>query len=269
MRRSEFFKSLRGRNSGVFGTSLSRKQVKGVEAILDEGDDLPLSHLAYTLATAYGETGGRMQPIMENMNYSARRIPDVFSSRRLKGYSPQDLARNPEKLASVVYSDMLGNGDIASGDGWTYRGAGLVQLTGKDNFRRMGQRVGVDLVRYPHLALQMDIAVKALIAGIKHGLYTGKQASDYLPATGRATRAEYVQSRRIINGTFEAAKYAGYAQAFEAALVAAGYKPGQPSRAAAPSTDTPPTRPAEQAETTGLAALLSRIFALFSKGGRP
>ena len=256
MDRIAFFTSLRRRKSGVFGTSLSQDQVEGVEAILDAGEGLPMSHLAYALGTAFGETGGRMQPITENMNYSARRIPQVFSARRLNGRSAASLAGNPERLAAVVYGGILGNN--TTGDGWTYRGHGLVQLTGKDNFRRMGDRVGVDLVRYPHLALQMDISAKALIAGIRDGIYTGKSASDYLPATGRATRAEYVQARRIINGTFEADKYAGYAVAFEAALIAGGYQAAQPAQT--PPTTAPTPRHAAPAPATGIMAALMAIL---------
>ena len=255
MDRAAFFTSLRRRNSGVFGTSLSQRQVEGVEAILDAGQGLPISHLAYALATAHGETGGRMQPITENMNYSARRIPQVFSARRLKGHTPAQLAGNPQKLANVVYSGMLGNGNIASGDGWRYRGHGLVQLTGKDNFRRFGQIIGVDLVRQPQLALRMDIAAKALIVGIRDGLYTGKKASDYLPG-------DYRNARRIINGTFDAAKFAGYARAYEAALTAGGY---QQARTAPTRPPERPTQP--QQAPKGIAGLLSWVFSFLSKGG--
>ena len=237
MNRADFFASLRRRESGVFGTSLSASQVQGVEAILDAGSDMPISWLAYTLATAYGETGGRMQPITENMNYtSAARIEQVFSSRRRKGIPGAQLARNPQKLANTVYADILGNGGPETGDGWRYRGHGLVQLTGKDNFRRMSDLVGVDLVAHPERALEPDIAAKALIVGIRDGIYTGKKASDYLPTVGHADRGQFRDARRIINGAFEADKYAGYALAFQAALVAGAYLPA--ARA--------PQRPAER-----------------------
>jgi putative chitinase len=244
--RAAFYAYLRRRDSGVFGTSLSKKQVDGIEAILNEGGRLPLSWLAYALGTAYGETGGRMQPITENMNYRADRIRQVFRPARLKGRTPEQLAGKPELLANVVYSDMLGNGNIASGDGWRYRGHGLVQLTGKDNFRRFGQRIGVDLVAHPEKALDLGIAAKALIAGIEDGLYTGKAARDYLPAAGPAPRAAMQNARRIINGTFEAAKYAGYAMAFQGALEAAGYRPSRSVGWTSPGRpDTAPQRPAQ------------------------
>ena len=270
MNRKAFFDHLRRRNTGVFGTSLSQSQVDGVEAILDAGKDLPLSWLAYTLATAYGETGGRMQPITENMNYtSAARIEQVFSHRRRKGIPGSQLARNPQKLANTVYADILGNGGPETGDGWRYRGHGLVQLTGKDNFRRMSNLVGVDLVAHPERALEPAIAAKALIVGVRDGIYTGKKAADYLPEEGHATTAQFTQARRIINGTFEASKYAGYAMAFQAALQAAEYKPGRftpPNTVARrPAPAQPAAAPSKPAPSLG--SLIARILkSLFAKG---
>lgn len=269
MNRAKFYTSLRQRNSGVFGTSLSQKQVNGIEAILDAGDHMPLSWLAYTLATAYGETGGRMQPITENMNYtSGRRIEQVFSARRRKGIPGSQLARNPQKLANTVYSDILGNGGPETGDGWRYRGHGLVQLTGKDNFRRMSTRIGVDLVTYPEKALEPDVAAKALLAGIEDGIYTGKSAADYLPRVGPASAAQFHQARRIINGTFEATKYAGYAEVFQRALQDAGYEPmsrSTASREVYPVSDDTETalaapEPIRRPAAKGMLAAIIRFF---------
>jgi putative chitinase len=214
MNRREFFAAIR---HPLFSGRLNQAQVDGMEAILDEARSLPLAYVAYCLATAHGETGGRFVPIQENMNYSARRIPQVFSARRLKGHTPEELAGNPRLLANTVYGGMLGND--APGDGWTYRGHGLVQVTGKDNFRRFGDLIGVDLVRYPERALELPIAAKALIVGVVDGLYTGKKASDYLDSSP----PDYVNARRIINGTFAAAKYAMYAREYDAALKRAGW----------------------------------------------
>jgi putative chitinase len=259
MNRAAFYAHLRRRNSGVFGTSLSQKQVEGIEAILDEGGRLPLSWLAYALGTAYGETGGRMQPITENMNYRAARIPQVFRPARLKGRAPEELAGNPQLLANVVYGGMLGNDKW--GDGWKYRGHGLVQLTGKDNFRKFGRRIGVDLVAHPENALDLSIAAQALIAGIEDGLYTGKAARDYLPAEGPAPRMAMQNARRIINGTFEAAKYAGYAMAFQSALEAAGYRPSRSVGWTSPGRPAPAAeRPARPQPAPNLLALIGRLI---------
>jgi putative chitinase len=72
--------------------------------------------------------------IEENLNYSAARLPAVWPSRFIPGTPQTNLcAHNPEALANVVYADRMGNGPFKSGDGYRYRGAGLIQLTGKDN----------------------------------------------------------------------------------------------------------------------------------------
>lgn len=214
MNRTAFFSAIR---NSLFSGRLNQAQVDGIEAILDEARGLPLAYVAYMLATAHGETGARFVPIQENMNYSAARIPEVFSARRLKGRTPQELAGNPRLLANTVYGGMLGND--GPNDGWTYRGHGLVQLTGKDNFRRFGDLIGVDLVAEPLRALELPIAAKALIVGVRDGLYTGKKASDYLDSAP----PDYVNARRIINGTFAAARYAMYAREYDAALRQGGW----------------------------------------------
>ena len=214
MNRTAFFSTVRSR---LFGGRLKQAQVDGIEAILDEARGLPLAHVAYCLATAHGETGARFEPIQENMNYSAARIPRVFNARRLKGRTPEELAGNPRLLANTVYGGMLGND--GPNDGWTYRGHGLVQLTGKDNFRRFGDLIGVDLVAEPLRALELPIAAKALIVGIRDGLYTGKKASDYLDSTP----PNYRQARRIINSMFGADDYASYAGRYDAALRDGGW----------------------------------------------
>src|SRR5882672_3438202 len=71
--------------------------------------------------------------------------------------------RNPVALANRVYSNRLGNGDEASGDGWKYRGRGIFQLTGRSNYMAAGDALGVDLKGNPDLVAQPEMA--ALTAG--------------------------------------------------------------------------------------------------------
>jgi putative chitinase len=72
------------------------------------------------------------------------------------------LHRKPELIANTVYSGRMGNGPLESGDGWKYRGRGLKQLTGKDNYTRCGSAIGADLVEDPDLLLKpKDAALSA------------------------------------------------------------------------------------------------------------
>jgi predicted chitinase len=92
----------------------------------------------------------RMKVIEENLNYSAERLLQVFP----KHFTPQEAeayARKPRDIGSRVYANRLGNGDEASGDGYLFRGRGLIQLTGKDNYGRFSEWIGEDMVARPDL----------------------------------------------------------------------------------------------------------------------
>jgi putative chitinase len=67
------------------------------------------------------------------------------------GNLAESYAHQPEKIASRVYGSRMGNGDETTKEGWKYRGAGYIQLTGKDNYRKFGEFIGVDLVSNPEL----------------------------------------------------------------------------------------------------------------------
>lgn len=88
------------------------------------------------------------------------RIEAIFSKARGRG---NELARNPEKLANVVYAGRLGNGNEASGDGWKYRGRGLIQLTGRSNYAIAGKELGIDLIGNPD-QVKNDLYVACLTA---------------------------------------------------------------------------------------------------------
>ena len=119
--------------------------------------DTPLRK-AHFLAQVAHESGG-LKYSAENLNYSAQGLRSVFG----KYFKTNDIAalyaRKPEKIANRVYADRMGNGNEASGDGWKFRGRGLIQLTGKDNYQQFAKDYGIDCVNNPDLLLDPQFAL--------------------------------------------------------------------------------------------------------------
>jgi len=106
---------------------------------------------------------GNFKYVSENLNYSAEALRRVF-----KKYFPTDdlalmYARQPEKIANRVYANRMGNGEESSGDGWKYRGRGLIQLTGKDNYAAFSLKANNNALLEPDLVAEPELA--ALSAG--------------------------------------------------------------------------------------------------------
>jgi len=173
----------------LFGGSLSQSQVNGMNAVLDAWErisivkpDVDLRWLAYILATDFHETAYTMEAIEE--------------------YG---------KGAGYEY----GEPDPVTGE--AYYGRGLVQLTWADNYSKAGEKVHADLYWQPELALEMPIAVRVIMFGMYEGWFTGKKLGDYI----YGNTCDYVNARRIVNGTDRAETIAGYAEKFQSALYVA------------------------------------------------
>jgi len=96
---------------------------------------------AHFFAQTAHETGG-FKVFSENLNYSADGLNKIFPKYfKNAGRDATAYARNPEKIANVVYASRMGNGDTASGEGWKYRGRGAVQLTGKQNYQNFANHL--------------------------------------------------------------------------------------------------------------------------------
>ena len=107
--------------------------------------------VAAFLAQCGHESGG-WRTFSENLNYSAKALDAVFGKYFKKaGRDADDYARQPEKIANVVYANRMDNGDTASGDGWRYRGRGPIQLTGKHNYAKFSDDMDVDAVNNPDM----------------------------------------------------------------------------------------------------------------------
>lgn len=192
-----------------FGDRLTQAQIDGMIAILAEWDKRKLLDnrwLAYILATAFHETGGKMQPLRENMKYtSAAQIKKTWPTRFPSIASAQPFVRNGRALANKVYGGRMGN--TGADDGWTYRGDGLPQLTGKENFQKFNVQPGMNLAT----------AVRVMFDGMIKGLFTGDKLSDYFGQIAN----DPVGARGIVNGSDKAKLIAGYYKNFMDAIEAA------------------------------------------------
>lgn len=204
--RKPFFDAVRG---PVFGGSLSKQQVDGLERLLTtwetfmEGSN---EELAYNLATSNHETAGTMTPIMER-----------GSKAYFDKYEP-----------GTKLGKMLGN--TVKGDGYLFRGAGDVQNTGRRNAVVSGKKCSeimgfeVDFLKSPELRLDPTLSALCLFMGNREGWWTGKDLLDYIDGVDESDAEdlrEYVNARRVVNGTDKAMKIAQTAILFEKALKAA------------------------------------------------
>lgn len=139
------------------------------KTLLDKnGINTPL-RLAHFFAQLAHESG--LKPISENLNYSADGLIAVFKKYFVTTANAKLYARKPEAIANKVYANRMGNGNEKSGDGWKYRGRGFIQLTGKDNYKRLSEDTGIDYITYPDLLLdEADAMIAALWYWNKTGL---------------------------------------------------------------------------------------------------
>ena len=103
-----------------------------------------------------GHESAQLCAVVENLKYSAKGLRALFGKYFPTDEVAKEYEYQPEKIANIIYANRMGNGDVASGDGWKYKGRGLIQLTGKDNYKKATERmyalpVGVDFVLQPEL----------------------------------------------------------------------------------------------------------------------
>lgn len=106
--------------------------------------------------------------LVENLNYSAEGLARTWPSRfALANKSPnllaRDIARKPELIANYVYANRLGNGNPDSGDGWKYRGRGIIQLTGKSNYQAAHDALGINCIGNPDIVSSIECAARVAV----------------------------------------------------------------------------------------------------------
>lgn len=186
----------------AFG-GLTKTQVSHIEIIVGEIDaDKSITYpmAAYILATVWHETDEQMQPIAEYGKGKTRPYGRWFKNSKGELYG----WKNDSKREAYLQSDCP----------HLFYGRGLPQLTWYDNYKKASEKLGVDFVNSPDLALDMHHSTRILIVGMKEGWFTTRKLSDYF----NQSLKDYKNARRIINGTDKAALVASYAVIFERAL---------------------------------------------------
>lgn len=198
-----FFDAVRG---SLFGGRLTQSQVDGLETLLVAVSPFALPQQAYILATAFHETAHTMQPVAEYGKGRGR----AYGSWQTNSKGERYCWRNGSR--KTVYTE--------AEYPHLYYGRGHVQLTWLDNYLRAGKALGAmlddaeQLARAPDLALRPDISAAILCLGMRDGWFTGKKLDDYI----NARQTDYVNARRIVNGTDKASLIAGCARQFQTAL---------------------------------------------------
>lgn len=137
---------------------------------------------------------GSFSFLQENMDYSAIRMAEVWPSR-FRGPDGRPnaialtLAHHPKELANTIYANRMGNRGPETGDGWNYRGRGLIQITGLDNYKSLGDAWDMNLLGNPDLLLEPKYA--SLSAG---WFWDKKNLNSY------ADVDDIVNCTKVING---------------------------------------------------------------------
>jgi len=241
MNRKAFFDALRG--GALFRAGLRQDQVAGIDGLLDafetHGDGKP-DTLAYGLATAYHETGGRMVPVREG--FAASDAAARAAVRRLAD------KRGPNS-AVARYARPVGPFNHV------YYGRGHVQLTWMENYHASSFDAGDDLVRNPDLMLDPQVSARVLWRGLLDGRWNARRLGlrHYLDS------GDVIEARRTVNILDKAQEIARHHAVFLAAIRAAGGvgKPIPVVDAQPPATGT----------ASPWAAILRALAGIF-KGGK-
>ena len=153
---------------GASGTHADRYLDPLNAAMAMHGIDSGL-RIAHFLAQVLHESGC-LRRTEENLHYSAEGLRKVFAKYFRTDAEAQAYARQPERIGSRVYGGRMGNGPESTGDGYRYRGRGLIQLTGKDNYRSFAQWLGEDVVAHPDGLAERYAAASAVYFWARNNL---------------------------------------------------------------------------------------------------
>jgi predicted chitinase len=173
-------------SGGKYGGGGSAAAKDQLIKAMDEGGITDAKSKAALMANMDHESGGFTRK-EENLNYSAKRLREVFPKYYKTDEDARADAGNAEAIGNKVYGGRMGN--VNPGDGYKFRGRGDTQLTGRAQYEAMGKKLGVDLVNNPELAADPKYSAKIAVANWK------SSGADRLAQAGDMTGA-----RKRING---------------------------------------------------------------------
>lgn len=134
-----------------------------------------------------GHESAQFGRLTENLNYSPRALMATWPKRFPDLQIAAKYARQPERIANYVYANRMGNGEFGSGDGYRYRGRGLLQITGKENYGTCGVALNLPLLTFPQ---KLEDPINAARSA---GWYWRTRVKNHTPG-------DIVHSTKIING---------------------------------------------------------------------
>ncbi len=138
----------------------ARQWLEPLNAAMQAGDvNSPVRRSAF-LAQVLAESN-ELRHVEESLNYRPDRLRHVWPRYFPDERTAAAYGHNPQALANRVYADRLGNGDEASGDGWRYRGRGLIEITGRANYSAFSRTAGLDALAQPDLLSAPEGAARA------------------------------------------------------------------------------------------------------------
>lgn len=200
---------------------------------------------AHAMAQISHECGAG-RDVVENMNYTAARMMQVWPSRFPTLASAQPYAGHPRALANKVYNGRMGN-RIGSDDGWTFRGRGGAQTTGREGYQRVKQATGLDVIAHPELLIDPAHFLNCAVSDfVNCGCLPYARADDVVGVT------------RLLNG--------GTIGLAERKVWLATWKRELAGAAATPAIASPPLAPEmPAAKPSAVASIIAAVIAAFRR----
>ena len=150
----------------------------------------------------------------ENLNYSSKALDAVFGKYFVRaGRDSKPYHRQPEKIANIVYANRMDNGDTASGDGWRFRGRGVIPLTGRHNYTKFGQSIGKSAEEViPYVETKQGALESACWFWSSNGINRYADAQDIVGMTKRINggtigledrKHHYSHALEVLGGTYD------------------------------------------------------------------